>query len=681
MALRRKRRARKQAEMQKKMSAPDKRMIFDEEQKKKILENQGLMADFGESQITDELKEQNDTTAKNPPIDELAIRNAEEILNKYRAGKTQLDDRIVKNEDYWKLRQWNHYDESKNSQSIATAWLWNCIVSKHADCMDGFPEANIRPKRKDDEVEAKKLSSIIPVVTEENDYENTYSSLCYYLLKQGTNCAGVFWDGAKHDGLGDINIKKIDLLELFWEPGISDIQDSSNVFYTKLENNELLTSVYPQLEGKLGGKKMTVKEYNTDDTVDTSEKSTVVDWYYKKTTNEGKTILHYCKFVEGVVLFATENDPERYPNGWYNHGMYPFVVTPLYAVEGDITGYGYTDIGRGDQHAIDNLTSSILLNAKANATPRFFTKVSNSGVNEEEFCDLSKPIVHVDGSLEETHVRRIEPVGLSADVVNMRDRFIDEMKETLGNRDVNNGGTTSGITAASAIAAMQEQSGKLSRTHNKTLYTMHKKIIYLVIELIRQFYDIQREFRITGEMGQDEYIEYDNRGLKPQKQPNMLGIDLGLRLPCFDIEVSAQKASPYSKMEQNELAIQLYNLGVFAPQNADMSLALLKAMDFSHKEEIIGLVNTNGTMLQKYQKLQEVAFRLAQDVDARYGTNMSEMLAQAILAEQGQNSAPRQTEQGGNLQEVNSDGTISPEEHPYVERARAEAQNSTQVRE
>ena len=682
MALRRKKRDLKKAKLQKEQTAPDKRILFNDEQKQKIKKYRNPDENSkGIEDLTTNISEETNNNYKTL-ITEKTVREASDRLNKYQSAKNRFDDRIIRNEDYWKLRQWRYYEdknENKNGK-IATAWLWNCIVSKHADLMDGYPEANIRPKRGDDEEEAKKLSSIIPVIMEENDYENVYSNLANYILKQGTNCVGVFWDGSKHDGLGDVSIREIDLLELFWEPGVSDIQDSKEVFYTKLEDNDKLTALFPQLEGKLGSKKTSIKEYNTDDSIDNSNKSTVVDWYYKKTDREGKTVLHYCKFVEGTVLFASENDPEVYPDGWYNHGLYPFVVTPLFPVKGDITGYGYTDIGRGDQHAIDTLTASILINAKANAMPRYFFKNSNSTINEEEFCDLSKSIVHVEGSLDDTHVRRVEPVSLDPYVLNMRDRFVDEMKETLGNRDVNNGGTTAGITAASAIAAMQEQSGKVSRTHNKTMYTMHRKVVYLVIEYIRQFYDLPREYRIIGESGQDEYTEYDNRGLQPQVQPNILGVDLGLRLPCFDIEVSAQKSSPYSKMEQNELAIQLYNLGVFSPQNTDMALALLKTMDFSHKDEIISLVTENGTMLQKYQQLQKVAFKLAQDVDAQYGTNMAEMLAQAILAENGQNPVP-EGEVNTELEETNSDGTVKPNEHPYVENARVQAQSSTQVKE
>ncbi|MBR1731366.1 MAG: hypothetical protein IJ725_02895 [Ruminococcus sp.] len=672
-------------------SPPDNRIILNSEQRTAL--EQSRNPEFTPEELSEGLTPEEEQRQayleniyRNPPINSNSVREAAKRLDKYKADTSALRDRLIRNENYWKLKQWKYYGERSGlkttDEGVATAWLWNCIVSKLSDLMDGYPEANIRPKRKDDIVEAEKLKSIIPVICEANNYEREYSSVGLYFIKQGTGLFSVTWDGTKHDGLGDIAIEKVDILELFWEPGVSDIQDSREVFYTKLCDNDKLIAQYPHLKDKLTGRKASVKEYETDDTISKDNKSTVVDWYYKKEDENGNVTLHFCKYVDDEVLFATENDPENYPNGWYDHGLYPFCIEPLFEVENELTGIGYIDIGKGDQHAIDVLTSAILSNAKVAAKPRYFIKHRDRGINKEQFNNPDETLVEVVGNFDEENIRQINPPVLPSYVIESRNHFVEELKETLGNRDVNNGGTTSGITAASAIAAMQEQAGKLSREHNKRMYNLHKKVINMVIELIRQFYDIPREFRITGKMGEDRFIEYSNAGLQPQPQPSVFGVEVGLRLPCFDIEVSAQKSSPYSKMEQNELAIQLYNLGVFAPQNADMSMALLKTMDFSHKDEIMQLVAENGTMLNKYQALQKTAFQLAQLVDTQNGTNYSEGLAQAILAENGQNPLPQgEPDNEESLPEIDSNGGFKPEEHPYVARARQQAQEATQVKE
>lgn len=650
MELMKKRKAQKKAQKQlgwqRNTAPPDKRMILQQGEKRQETELEVL------------------------PVTSHTVSEAAQRLKKYREGKTHLEKRLIANEQYWKLRQWDYIDDkgAKSEYKINTAWLWNCISAKHADLMDGFPESNIRPKRADDVQEAEKLKSIIPVIFEENNYETTYSDLCDYILKQGGCCAGVFWDGALHDGKGDISIRRIDLLELFWESGVKNIQDSREVFKISYEDNEVLTSVYPQLEGRLGGESITVEHYRTDDTIDYNNKSIVVDWYYKKTDSTGNQVLHYCKFVEGEVLFASENEPDKYPGGWYEHGKYPFIVTPLFPVEGSIVGYSYTDIGRGDQNAIDILTSAILSNAVDTSTARYFSRM-DGGINEKEFLDPSKRIVHVVGNMDDGTIREISSHGLPGYVINMRDRLIDEMKESLGNRDVSNGGSVSGVTAASAIAAMQEQSGKLSREHNRKMYNMHRQITDMAIELIRQFYDVPREYRITGKMGTDEFVTYDNSGLKPQPQSSIAGIEMGLRLPCFDIEVSAQKQNPYTKMEQNELALQLFNAGVFNPQLTDQSLSLLQFMDFEHKDEVMQKVQQNGTLLMKYQQLQKVAFQLAQLVDP----SMAEQLAQAILMENGTDPTGATVDPNA----IKQNNTTA--EPSFMENARAKAQEVTQV--
>ena len=97
------------------------------------------------------------------------------------------------------------------------------------------------------------------------------------------------------------------IIDRFWEPGVTDIQKSQNVFYLELEDNETLLAAYPQLAGKLGGSSAVLSRYRTDDAVDLSEKTLVVDWYYKKRVG-GRTVLHYCKYVGETVLYATEND-------------------------------------------------------------------------------------------------------------------------------------------------------------------------------------------------------------------------------------------------------------------------------------------------------------------------------------------------------------------------------------
>ena len=602
------------------------------------------------------------------------IAEANQILQNYKKGKENLEKRIIDNEQWYKLRHWECMRDKSQGIQPTSGWLFNSIANKHADAMDNFPSPNIIPREEGDKAEAEMLTSIVPVILDQCEFEQVYSDVWNYKLKSGTGVYGIFWDKSKLNGLGDIVVKKIDLINLFWESGITDIQQSRNLFHVELSDNDLLTSLYPQLQGKLSTATIDIKQYVYDDTVDTTNKSCVVDWYYKKHQN-GRTVLHYCKFVNDEVLFATENDPQFAERGWYNHGLYPFVFDPLYQVEGTPAGFGFIDIGKSAQEYIDRGNAAILKNMLFNASPRFFAR-TDGGVNEKEFADLSNDIVHVDGNLGQDSIMPISFSTLGSNFISVINNKIDELKEVTGNRDISTGGTTSGVTAASGIAAMQEAGSKLSRDNNKASYRKFRQIVLMVIELIRQFYDLPRCFRIMGENGAARFVQYSNAGIQPQMQGVEFGTDMGYRLPLFDIEVTAQKASPYSKMSQNELALQFFGAGFFNPQIADQALACLDMMDFDRKQFIMQKIAQNGGMYQQLMQLQQQAVMLAQMVDQSRGSNIAEQLVAQFTG--GQPVTPIDGgEAAKNVEETEALGGKEGREATNTKKARQRVADST----
>lgn len=603
------------------------------------------------------------------------IQKAQLTLNKYKEGKANLERRIVENEQWYKLRHWECMrKDKKNPVEPSSGWLFNAIANKHADAMDNFPSPNILPREEGDKAEAEMLTSVIPVILDQNDFEETYDNVWDYKLKAGTGVYGIFWDKSKLNGLGDISIQKVDIINLFWESGITDIQRSRNLFHVELQDNDLIMEAYPQTRGKLGNATMDISKYIYDDTVDTNGKSAVVDWYYKKNQN-GRTVLHYCKYVNDIVLFATENDPMYAERGWYDHGMYPFVFDPLFSVEGTPCGFGYIDIGKSAQEYIDRGNQAIMQNMLSNARPRHFIRADGS-VNEEEYADMTKDFIHVDGNMGQDSILPVQGKPLNDIYVSVINNKVDELKEVTGNRDISTGGTTSGVTAASAIAAMQEAGSKLSRDNNKASYRAFRKVCLMIIELIRQFYDLPRCFRIMGTNGTERYVQYSNAGIQPQAQGTEMGVDMGYRLPLFDIEVTAQKQSPYSKMSQNELAIQFFSAGFFNPQIADQALACLDMMDFDRKQFVMQKIAQNGGMYQQILQMQQQMLMMAQMVDQSRGTNIAEQIAAGITGGQapmpvdgGQTADVSQTEALGG-----SEGT---KESSNTKKARQRVAEST----
>lgn len=627
-----------------------------------------------------------------PKIGTEELRRANGILKKYKEGKTRLEQRIIDNEQFWKLRHWEQMEKegqggNSGDPQPASGWLVNCILSKHADAMDCYPAPTVLPREPDDRQEAQRLSRILPVVLKKNQFKRTYSSAWWYKLKSGCAVYGVFWDGTKLGGLGDISVKRMDLLNLFWEPGVTDIQDSAHFFSTELVDNDKLLAEYPQLEGKLGRGNFTLSRYLYDDTVDTSNKSLVVDWYYH-TNMEGRKVLQYCKYAGETVLYATENDtvqptetqlmgadengrpvmgqvpcgPSMAQRGWYDHGKYPFVFDVLFPEEGTPCGYGYIDLCKSPQKQIDLMNQAILKNTLANATPRFFIR-SDGAVNENEYADWTRPFVHTNGNLGSDSIAPIRAGSLDSVYVAILNNKIGEMKETAGNRDVANGGTASGVTAGTAIAALQESSGKLSRNMIDDGYEAFADVVTLCIELIRQFYELPRQFRLLGAMGTEEFVSYDHSGLQPRVMDD--GVTVSYRVPEFDLEIGAERESPYRTAEANQLALQLFQMGFFRDDLAEQALRCLELMEFKNKDQLARVISGGQTQARQIAALRQQLLQLAQVVDEAKGTH----LAESLSAEQGdgQNAAA-------------SAGKAVQESHSAMERSRQQSREVVRPR-
>ena len=510
------------------------------------------------------------------------ILGASKTLKKYKAGKARLEARLIADEMWWKGHAWDTMREQGNPGAAkrSTKWLVNVIMGKHSDMMDAYPEPVILPREQGDEEEARRLTSILPVVLEQNQFEEVYSRQAWEKNKHGTGVYAIYWDSGKWNGLGDVTVCGIDLANLFWEPGVEDIQQSRNVFLVSPLDRETLVQRYPQLQNANLQSDFTLPQYRTEDAPGRAGKALVVDWYYH-THEGGRKVLQYCKFVGDTVLYASEDDPNLRETGWYADGEYPFVLDVLFPQKESPAGWGYIDLGRDTQEEIDLL-------------------------NQEQFLDFTNPIIEVEGGLSDTDMVPVQHSPLDGAYVQHLNNKIEELKQTCGNHDVSNG-ITSGVTAASGIAAQMEAAGRTSRDGNRGTYRAYSKVLEKVIERIRQFYDVQ-------------------------PNPPLAGIEMGWRKPVFDIQVSAQKQNAYSKMAQNELALQLLGAGVFNPQLSEQSAMLLSMMDFSKKDELLRNIQQQAFARQMLAMWQNMALELAQ----RYEPDTAERMAMAVMSAAGE---------------------------------------------
>ena len=150
-----------------------------------------------------------------------------------------------------------------------------------------------------------------------------------------------------------------------------------------------------------------------------------------------------------------------------------------------------------------------------------------------------------------------------------------------------------------------------------------------------------------------------------------------MRLPLFDIEVRAQRENAYTKMSQNELALQFFGNGMLNPQLTNQALMALEMMDFRGKDELKKKIEQQGTLMDVLMQMGQLAMKMAQSYQPDLTPQIG-MLMQGIAADMG-GAIPAG---GGGIRpqlEAPADNTSAPNpnENALVKRARERAANAT----
>lgn len=542
------------------------------------------------------------------------IEKALGMYEVYKGDKKLFNERVCENERWY--RKWHEancggeYDEKNSSLSCATAYVFSAIENKYADAIDNFPQPKILEREPEDTKTAELLSKILPVQLDISDFKKCYKKNWRKKLKYGTAVYGIFYNPQTEE----IEIKSLNILGIYCDMNLSDVQESQFLFITQAFDNELLKSQYPSKADLFEGD-ADVETYNGRASV--RDRTEIIDCYYKKPDGS----VHLMKLAKGTLLEASE-ETEGYEKGIYEHGRYPVVFDVLYQCDDTPFGYGVVDVIRNPQMYIDRLDGIILKNAALSGKQRWLVK-DKGAINEEEFKDWSKDIIHVDGSLDETHIRPFQAESISDFILQHRIEKILELKEVIGNRDFQQGSTFGGVTAASAITTLQHSGEKLSRAMIDDSFDAYSELVEICIELIREFYSEERIYRITNELGNIEFVAFSNRGMsRIDYTKDALGFPISAehRRAEFDIEIIPQRQNPSSRESNNQFVLELFKDGLFTNTDPKTAMMVIECMNFDGKER----------MLEQLKKLQNEKYQILNYGGDYYGLQNSAKAAKRV---------------------------------------------------
>lgn len=306
-------------------------------------------------------------------------------------------------------------------------------------------------------------------------------------------------------------------------------------------------------------------------------------WWREYLPDEQRWRVHMCKLAGGVLL---EDSRDEHPEGMYEHGMYPFIVEPLYPISGQPVGRSMVDVMKSLQLYADRLDQIILKNALTSSQVKLLVN-RGADLDERALMDGEAELVR-GGRIDESAVRWMQTAPLAAYVPAYQQMKLSAIKEESGQNQISRGEAAGGITAASAILAMQQAGSKRSRLLIEQLYDGFEQLVRMIVDVIQENYTEQRVFRL-------------------ENQPNGQLFYGGEQMMDFDVNIQVQKQTAYTTLYQNELALQLLGAGLIDKPSA------LELMSFVGKEQV------EARMQRQFEAAEQAAREALKQTDGKGG--------------------------------------------------------------
>ena len=259
----------------------------------------------------------------------------------------------------------------------------------------------------------------------------------------------------------------------------------------------------------------------------------------------------------------------------------------------------------------------------------------NAGIDKNALLDWETDVVEGD-RIDASALQWMQTVPFTGAVTQQMLQLQTDIKQDSGQNQFTRGETAGGVTAASAISALQEAGGKITRLRTNVLNQGFKNIVEQVMWLISQYYDKNRVMYVTGKQegtsGQREVKADPARLFGKQKGKH-------LPPPPYTVQVQVQRRNPLRQQAQNELFMQAYSMSAQAGQYFPLS-ALFELLHVDGKERILPVLRENEVIQQQMAQMQAQLEQMAAEREqmAQGMANLQE-INEKLMSTQSQRGA------------------------------------------
>lgn len=539
--------------------------------------------------------------------------------------------------------------DEKSGTAPASNTLNSCIDNVIADQIDNMPEAKMVPEREEVADGAEEMSDIVAYVLYHANWPDTYQTLMEDAVVTGTGVAQTLWDDEAEDGEGMASVISWHPEDFYPDPLYENFQDGRACFKITRTTVAWVEEHYPDAKGYVKGDDSSRPEDHSDPMYETpagDEPTTLLEcWYKRYDAKARKYCVHMAQMAGHALLYSTElgyggAGEDEYREGVYAHGQYPFVLFKYRNVFRRAFGTGLVYDYRETQNAIDRYAKYIDDNARASAVQRIFVR-SGSGVNVEDVADYRKTVIEWDGADIREVMQTVQAAPLNNQVYQIMNYHVDSMKQDCGQNQFTRGEGGLGVTAATAIQALQEAGGKITRWHTEIFKAAFRDMVIQIMWLMSEYLTPDRKLMIVGGWDSTGNME---RKLVQLTAPGKEGYKL--KRPAYSVRVQVQRNNPLQIQADNEFLQQVAQVCAQYGQPLPPEMVIRLMEGYRTKTSVLKAVEENSQtkayIAQLEQQLKQTTEQLEAQKQANAGyLKMMESPGGGAMAAEAQQEPPQ----------------------------------------
>jgi hypothetical protein len=347
------------------------------------------------------------------------------------------------------------------------------------------------------------------------DYEWQRTKMFTQLLKAlttglifGSVPIALVWDAKASNGLGQIKPIIMSPFNVFADPLATCVDDAEYIMYACYKNVGEVIKAYPEKADLLMASTQAVTDeylaYGKNTTNLKSDKAILyIEAFMRDYSTETEVIEENGEKVQqtmmkypggksiviaGDVLLSDDPNP-------YQDGKFPYTVWKCYDIPGKFWGESEVSQIVSPQKYRNEVINQILDSAKLTANSPWIVD-KNAGVEKNSLTNRQGLVIRKNPG---TDIHREQPAGLPAYISNIPDMLGRDIEQISGVYDVTRGERPTGITAAAAIQALNEQAQGRVRLKVQAMEQMLGELGSMWTSRMQQFWVTKRTIRIMGE--------------------------------------------------------------------------------------------------------------------------------------------------------------------------------------